>query len=113
MTKYAFILGRETALAAAEVAATERFGDFDLSSSGGSVLMAMADSPLEQPQEFLNRLGGVIKIAKLIEERAQSINQLTAEYLASLIPSVEGRVSFGISVYQTKNQQTKGVNIKH
>ncbi len=95
MHQYIFLLGREAALGAAEVAATGQFASFDVAVSGGEVLVANSDGPLENPQAFLDRLGGTVKIAEVVK---QNPSAPSADDLLELLPT-EGKVHFGISWY--------------
>jgi tRNA (guanine10-N2)-dimethyltransferase len=100
MLRYIFLLGRETALNAAEVVATGRFESFDVSASNSDVLVAETATPLDDAQVFLDHLGGTIKIARVVgmveTRRASSVH---ASDLLPFLSSVQGKLSFGISVY--------------
>ncbi len=95
MNRYVFLLGREAALGAAEVVATGRFSSIDAAASGGEVLVASTDVALENPQAFLDRIGGTVKLAEVVVEVA---GQPSLDDLLALLPS-EGKVHFGISWY--------------
>ncbi len=95
MNRYVFLLGREAALGAAEVIATGRFSSIDAAASGGEVLVASTDTALENPQAFLDRIGGTVKLAGVVSEVE---GQPSLEDLLALLPG-EGKVHFGISWY--------------
>jgi tRNA G10 N-methylase Trm11 len=91
-SKYWFILGRETQISAAEIAAILSTKNYEIVNS-----ILKVESVISNPKELIKKLGGTIKIAKEMasQVREQDIEQLIIEELKT----VSGKINFGISLY--------------
>ena len=108
--RYAFILGRESALSTAEILArltAEGFG-FDRSECRYSeeALIVETDRPIDT--DFFHGLGGSIKYGEVLREMT-SLKKDALEILRSLDRE---SLDFGISAYGTQTDRTIGIEIK-
>jgi hypothetical protein len=96
--QYAFVLGREPALSTAEIIAALHAADagFDAKDSIFAPSVMLATVAKELDAEFFHRLGGSIKMARVVKE---SVN-VDADLLKFLEAASEGKsLDFGLSVY--------------
>ena len=91
--KYAFALGRHPTLSIAEI--VRAIPDISIESAENGVCVARCS---ELAPEFINKLGGTIKIVA-IDKEIGSLGEIDAALFRKLIPPREGRIIFGISVY--------------
>ncbi len=109
MYRYAFILGHRPLLSLAELAvALNKFPGWKPVRFGNGVFIIELTEPLLEPQKWLNRLGGTIKIILLIGEFFPSLSsirkviteEVTVENLVKLyLAQSKQKVDFGFSVY--------------
>jgi len=99
---YAFLLGKNTALSLAEifsVLAREHFIFVSFSISGNALIIKL-DKRIENPQDFLDRLGGTVKIAEIITETPEK--EVKGPILGYISNSFsDSKFVFGISSYNT------------
>lgn len=95
--KYVFVLGRHPSLSVAEIARTIPGAVIEAVENGFCLINCE-----ELAENFLNRLGGTIKITKVAAE-LRDLRQIDAALLRKTLPAREGRVIFGISVYGRLN----------
>lgn len=96
--QYAFVLGREAALSTAELIAALNAADagFDAKDSVFSHAVMLATVARELDAEFFHRLGGSIKMARVVKE-TQNVDE---DLLKFLDAASEGRsLDFGLSLY--------------
>jgi len=93
--KYAFAMGRHPSLSVAEL--VRAIPDLTLESAEGGICVGNCG---ELAPEFINKIGGTIKIIA-IDKEIGSLGEISAAFLRKLIPAREGRIIFGISVYGT------------
>lgn len=111
MNKYAFILGRKHLLSIAELCNTLS-GTSAIEEINTFALITTLDTPLQKPQRALNKLGGVIKICKVIAEipkpektpqtQALNPNTIAEHFLLFFEKEFEnhhGKINYGLSVY--------------
>ena len=91
--KYAFALGRHPTLSVAEL--IRAIPGITLESAENGI--CVANCP-ELAPDFINKLGGTIKIIA-VDKEIESLGEINAALLRKLIPPREGRIIFGISVY--------------
>jgi tRNA G10 N-methylase Trm11 len=91
--KYVFALGRHPTLSVAEL--TRAIPGITVESAENGI--CAANCP-ELAPEFINKLGGTIKMI-VIDKEIGSLGDINAALLRKLIPSREGRIIFGISIY--------------
>src|SRR3989339_2151231 len=102
---YWFALGRQNILATAELNAV--FG-LKPQTATNSIQKIQLEKDADTVKEYINTLGGTIKIGKEIKERMDE-NDLRKTMLEQLI-DISGKIHFGISFYGTKyntNQMQK------
>ena len=102
MDRYIFILGHAPALSLAEIQAVLPTAKIIESEAS----FALVETNDRVDQNFLNRLGGTIKIAKIINQPI-----LSATIAELLSQQAAGKIIFGISFYQTKPSQI-GMEVK-
>ncbi|MDD5731552.1 MAG: hypothetical protein PHU42_01550 [Patescibacteria group bacterium] len=109
---YSFILGKNTALSVAEIFSVLKRGlfVFVVLSISPKALIIKLDKRIEKAQDFLDKLGGTIKIAEVF---TQSTEQDT---IGPILGYIESRVQdskfvFGVSLYGLKNNNF-GFDIK-
>ena len=91
--KYAFALGRHPSLSVAEL--TRAIPNITLESAENGICVGSCS---ELAPDFLNKLGGTIKVIA-IDKEIESLGEISADFLRRIIPAREGRIIFGISVY--------------
>jgi len=91
--KYAFALGRHPTLSVAELVRAVPGITLESVENG----ICVGNCP-ELAPDFINKLGGTIKII-VIDKEIGSLSEINAALLRKLIPPREGRIIFGISVY--------------
>lgn len=109
-----FLLGREPELSVAELeAVAPQWGATVRAVNAGAVVLIHERPLLEQ---CLDRLGGSIKQATVLERWPLSSNvvtilieHLTVEWIQQLFPS-QGRIEFGMSVYGASNAERAAAN---
>lgn len=114
MYRYAFVLGHRPLLSLAEVTVVlKKQAGFKPVRFGNGILVVELSAPLLQPQEWLNKLGGTIKIALLTNESFSPLTsarkiigqEITADNLAKLyLAQTQQKVEFGFSVYPLASQ---------
>lgn len=121
--QYAFILGKNPTLSIAEIISVlrrERFV-FVISSISINALVIKIDKELENVQDFLNDLGGTIKIAQIFSESKESdVSAPILEFITSNVKA--SKFVYGLSFYGLKNKnlgfeikrylKTKGINTR-
>ncbi len=133
MQKYAFILGHRPLLSLAELAffCKQRKIGFEPERFGNGVLIVVLSKKIIDPQDFLNQLGGTIKIAEIKSEEPATFTtfrkhlerELTANSLLNnFFAQSQGKVQFGFSLYPLQSNlssrdlqmflRTYGVDIK-
>ncbi len=102
--KYFFILGRHADLSLAEIESVLRRqkNDFTLINRGLDFVVLEVKKELK-PHDFIQELGGTIKIGKVISEATQ----ITADIISDLIPGSEKKVHFGFSLHGFQFNLTK------
>lgn len=101
--KYAFILGKNTALSIAEIISVLKrdLFVFVILSISGNTLIIKADKRIENAQDFLNKLGGIIKVAEIFTEtQEKDIIEPILGYIEN--SSQDSKFIFGISSYNLK-----------
>ena len=96
--QYAFVLGREPALSTAEIIAALQTADagFDAKDSTFTPSVMLATVAKELDAEFFHRLGGSIKMARVVKE-TQSVDEDLLKFLEA---ASEGKsLDFGLSLY--------------
>jgi len=94
--KWWFVLGRETKISAAEIAAVLnlKVGQFGLSAKAPLLFCPQSNIPAP---DMIKKLGGTIKIA---QELGQSMNQNHLfEVIKNELKSKNGKMIFGLSIY--------------
>ncbi len=89
---YWFILGRETYIAAAEIAAMLRTEKCEIF---GNILKTNAVTV--DPKKLIKKLGGTVKIAQ--EIASQATEKEMEDLLIKELRTVSGKINFGISLY--------------
>lgn len=112
MYHYVIILGREAALAAAEVIASGIFTKFDINCSSNQWLLGTGPQTADEIKPLLNKLGGTIKIAEVIKTYPQPLELITARDIQPLIKPVPGKINFGFSVYYDDRANNKTTNLE-
>jgi tRNA G10 N-methylase Trm11 len=108
MVNYAFILGRKRLLSIAELCSVieENRHIFDISEESAIISFK---NELSDPQDSLNRLGGTIKIARVIAEIPKdnaTIASAVSEYLIDKYHNSSKKLSYGISLHSfTENRE--------
>lgn len=113
MAETLFILGREPELSVAELEA--RAKSWSANVAVLSPQAALVTHPQPFPDRMLNRLGGSIKQVDVVERWSieetiarTMVRRYTCEWLLGFFPK-EGRVEFGVSVYNAKPVDRAGV----
>ncbi|TSC84362.1 MAG: Uncharacterized protein G01um101413_657 [Parcubacteria group bacterium Gr01-1014_13] len=102
-TRFWFVLGRESLIAAAEIDAVLGLKKYDYSTQ---ILKAEISC---EPKKIINRLGGTIKIAR---ELAENIKEKDLEkIIVDELKTVSGKINFGISFYNITNITLKEIKI--
>lgn len=101
METYAFILGRKKLLSIAELChvLTQKDHIIDIKNE---VLVASMDTPIGNPSQSLNKLGGVTKIARIFAELPVSQQYFAKEITLHLLEHFKDRdtkVTYGLSTY--------------
>lgn len=100
-SKFWFVLGRETLIAAAELRAVLNLSETHIMNG---VLIAPTD---RLPQELIKQLGGTIKIA---QEIATAITEKELQDLIEKeLKKVEGKINFGLSFYSQTNTDIREI----
>lgn len=118
--KYFFVLGTNTALSVAELAAVLNLKDVSLLAND---FLVWETSTEINPESLMKRLGGVIKIGQIKEEVALSTDKFQEEKLLPLLESLakikkyqsgSGKFNFGLSNYGKYqfNKQNLGLKLK-
>ncbi|MBU2228979.1 RsmD family RNA methyltransferase, partial [Patescibacteria group bacterium] len=116
MHKYFFILGRSPKLAQAEIESILPTlpGEYRIAESADDVLLLDLKIFGEngfQLKNFMKKLGGTIKVGKIIDEvenKNQAISTLTLErLLKKYLPQKEQKITFGFSLYNAGNSFSK------
>ncbi len=108
MKKYVFILGRKHLLSIAELA--QVLGEEKVIETNREALIASLPSDFESidPQAFLNRLGGTVKIAEIFEEipssQKDTISDVLANRLQEKFKGATSKINYGISAYSIKGR---------
>jgi tRNA G10 N-methylase Trm11 len=92
-SRFWFILGRESLIAAAEIDAVLNLKKYDYSTQ---ILRVEADC---DPKTLINRLGGTIKIARELAENVKGKD--LQKIIIDELKTVSGKINFGISFYDT------------
>lgn len=95
MHKYVFELGRKWKLSAAELMSV--FGDSDIEVNS-EVLIKTLEKPLVSPQDFLDRLGGTIKIAEVFDE-AGDLREAESKIVKYLENKRDGKIIFALNIF--------------
>ena len=109
---YAFILGKNTALSCAEILSVLKrdLFVFVILSISPKALIIKADKRIENPQVFLNKLGGTVKIAEIFSEiQEKDIKGLILGYIEN--SNQDSKFVFGISSYNFEDKNL-GFEIK-
>lgn len=112
MYQYIIILGREAALAAAEIVASGIFENFDIKQSSNQFLLGLSSQPATTIAPLINKLGGTVKIAEVIKSLPTTPPLITAVDLKSLIKLQKGKINFGFSVYGERQSEIKGGDLE-
>ncbi len=108
-TRFWFVLGRESLIAAAEIDAVLSFNKYDYSTQ---ILKVNADC---EPTKLINRLGGTIKIGR---EMISDVKEKELEdIIINELKTVSGKINFGLSFYgavdtNLNDVKTLGLRIK-
>ena len=86
-------MGRHPTLSVAEL--TRAIPGITVESAENGICAAKCP---ELAPDFINKLGGTIKII-IIDKEVESLSEINAALLRKLIPPREGRIIFGISIY--------------
>lgn len=102
---YAFILGRKYLLSIAELCAVLG-SEAHIVDITQEALIAALPEPLAKPEEFLNRLGGTIKIVKIFNEGIplEHLAPAFSEYLLKEFTDVDQKMLYGLSTYSFSRQ---------
>src|SRR5262245_34589926 len=120
MSQTLCLLGREAALSLAEIYAVARANGMTIIAATEEV--AVIDHPKPLDPGWLDRLGGTVKMAEVIDSWPvdaawpQILEHCSAEWLSERIP--QGRVEYGVSVYglagsQRRHVQAHFLGLKH
>ena len=94
--QYFFILGRHPELSKSEILA--KFHQLNIEAkeimSTNDFLIFDVDNEIDE-SEFMNQLGGTIKIGKIISE----LKNVNADSLLPLIPESDAKIHLGLSTY--------------
>ncbi len=101
--RYWFILGRETQISAAEIAAVLDTKKYEISNS-----ILKVETSISTPKDLIKKLGGTIKIA--IEIASQTNEQGLENLIIEELKTVTGKINFGISLYT--NERNDFVDMK-
>lgn len=108
MVNYAFILGRKRLLSIAELCSVIE-GNRHIFDINEETAIVSFDNELPDPQDSLNRLGGTIKIARVIAEIQKdnaTIASAVSEYLIDKYHNSSKKLSYGISLHSfTENRE--------
>ena len=113
--KYFFILGNNTALSLAELAAAIKL---DRASLVGKELLIAETEVLLAPENLIRRLGGTIKIGLIREELAKGVGQPELIEIVQRLALVkkeksrEGKFNFGFSDYGARNFNKQDLGLK-
>jgi len=102
---YAFILGRKYLLSIAELCAV--LGpDAHIVDITSDALVAALPEPLNEPEKFLNRLGGSIKIVRIFQEgvRPEQFAPVISEFLIKEFTDADQKMLYGLSVHSFAHQ---------
>jgi len=103
LSSYIFILGRQPELSIAELAS---IGSTDTKSCISSLTpliinpeFTIAKGTIAEPQDFLNNLGGTIKIAEIFAETEKYQNEIVINFLSEIFKEKTGKQTFGVSAH--------------
>ncbi len=104
MKTYLFQFGRTPQLSQAEGEA--RYGHFEMISKKCPDFYQTSGEAIENPQAFLDSLGGTIRIAEVIDTVAfPKVTDLLVEELMQIVP--EGKLTFGMSHFPADEWKLK------
>ncbi len=110
---YAFILGIHPNLSLAEIAALLQFKKYDFQLKDSSDQFAIFEmDKLESPQDFLNQLGGTIRIAEVKMTTEISKTEAIAKIISTSLPNSPNKFSFGVSAFGLRIANKDLVTIK-
>lgn len=118
MVTYLFILGRNPEISRAELIAVfgEKIRGNERDGRGERDAVALAlvdqDTPFEHPQRIINRLGGTIKIAEIVDTQefgAFDVDAVLERYWNAAMPHLakEKKVLFGASTFNLAKRSDK------
>ena len=103
-SKYWFILGRESIIAAAELDAVLGLKTYDF------IAPILKTKVATDPAILMRQLGGTIKIAKEIGHNVKA--KELEEIMIAELKTVPGKINFGISVYTSDKNNFTDLKLK-